>query len=288
MRLSYTPRLLRKFESVDTLTTVEFPLIDYEYESTQDMRVPSSEIVAEDYGFDFLGSAPGFRNFGEETVRFSIYSACDPADLDSEMDSLRAGLYRIGVGKGWTVDRNGVLRWAYMRLSEMPAYAITDLDTPFSQKLIAVTAHFRRQSDWFAEDQISKTQTITSSPATVVVNNPGNIAAKRVQITFKANAVGGYNNPKVVNAANGHELETTGAVVDSTPLRIQLDTTIPVFQYSTDNGVSYNDAFIDYVLPPNTQKILTFDLEPGDNSLTITSGGTPNFDIIITADAAYA
>lgn len=287
MRPVFTPRILRKFESLDSSKLYIFPLVDYEWESNQELRIPSVPLIGTDYGFDLLGDNPGLRGFSEERVRFAVHSKCDPADIDSEIDSLRSNMLRAGRGKGWTIDSDGNLRWALMRLTEMPSFSIVSINSQAAQKMLAVVAIFRRQSDWFAEDQISGSGTITTSPDSIVVNNPGNLTAKRVIIRIKSNSSAGFTNPKVVNTANGHEFEseTDAASVDD---ELKLDTSVPSVEVSFDDGVSYVDDFPNYVLPPSTQRILSFNLEPGDNTLVFTSGGTPNFDVEVLADAPYA
>lgn len=287
IRPSYTPRLLRKFESIDTLNSFVFPLINYEWESTQELRAPNVETISRDYLFDYLGTGVAFKGDGVERLRFGIHSACDPLDIDEEVDNLRSVLFRAGLGKGWTTNRSGDLRWAYMRIVSMPSFSIANLDDAMSQKVIACVAEFRRESDWFAEDQITKTQTITASPTLVSVTNPGTLTADKVVIRIRANAAGGFTNPKIVNSANTDEFETARDSASSNS-EVKLDTSESSVEYSNDNGSSYTDDFGNYVLPPVGQVILSFRLEPGVNSLSVTCGGTPNFDIEIAAEAPYA
>ena len=76
------PRVLRKFESFSGTNAWVSPLVDFEYESTQDLLTPVSGVIGTDFGFDLLGEAEAPLDFGEERLRFSIVAKCSPTEID--------------------------------------------------------------------------------------------------------------------------------------------------------------------------------------------------------------
>lgn len=270
-------RYLSKFTSPDGSSFVyTFPLGRYEYESSQNVVSPRSKRIGGDYAVRLLGSAKVVRDVANERIR--CVAVGTEADLNDEVDEARSKLYLGAYGKLWTTDGTD-LRWAWAELAEMPSIEVS-YQRRFIQPMVF---SFIRLSDWFDATPISASATKTASPATLEVTNHGNIAAKRVVITV----MGTFDDIKIVNDANGHELHVnfTGASSDD---GIKLDTSVPAIYTTDDGGVNWTPNYGIYNSPPLTQKLLSFELEPGAQELTLTSGGSPNYSIEVTAEAPFA
>lgn len=280
----YLPRILKRFESIDGTYSWDFPLIGYEREVSQDLLVPAEPIIGVDYGFDMLGNSQAIKTFGEERIRFSLHSKCSPAELDSELETMTRNLFKAGKGIGWTINSAGEKQWAEMRMISMPTYTIQGIDEPRAARLIDVVAVFRIQSPYFLEDGIFHIETITASPTTFNVTNPGRDTAKRMTIRFRANTSANFTGGLLENLTTGKEFEFT-TVMNDAAKEIMLDTRAPRILYSSNDAVAYSDAWSEYTLPPATQRILSFDFDPEVNSLRFTSTGTIRVNIEIEADA---
>jgi len=276
-----TLRYLSKFTSADGSSyEYVFPLARFEYESSQGVKSPRASSIGNDYAVRLLGTAKVVRDVGMERIR--CVDNDTEANLNTEADNARSKLYLGAYGKLWTTDGTD-LRWAWAELAEMPQIEVT-----YQRRFVrSMVFGFVRFSDWFDDTAISATAAKSASPATLDVTNPGNIAAKRVQIRIQSSSSAGFSNIKIVNGANDHEFESTRDAA-STNDELRLDTTVPEITYSTDDGVNRTDDYSTYVTPPASQKLLAFDLEPGVNTLTITCSGTPDYTITVTGDAPYA
>lgn len=273
-------RYLEKFTSADGVISYTFPLKRYEYVPTQTLRSPRLQLSAQDYAVRLRGSAPSLLEVAQERVRCVFTGTA--SEQDDEADEARSKLYLGAFGKLYTLGDDSTRRWAEAELAEMPEITVRAGENLLQPMVFG----FNRFSQWFAETQIEASETITSSGQTFVVNNPGLLPAKRVNIRIRSNSAAGFTNPKVSNLTNGHEFET-GRDAASADDEVKLDTSVPSLGYSTDNGSTYADDIGQYVAPPNYQKALSFWLEPGDNTLEVESGGTVNCDVEITAEAAF-
>lgn len=275
-------RYLDKFTSLDgTSFSYTFPPNLYEAEGTQGLRSPRAQVVGMDYQVRLRGDAVSLKDVGRARLRGVFVGTA--AEQDAEQDEARSNLYLGAFGKLWTIDESNARRWCRAELAEMPELLIT-WGKPGLQ---AVVYGFNLFSDFFDEDAMTATATVTTSPQDIVVTNPGNVATRRMTIRLRANASGGITNPKIVNGANAYEFQSTRDSASANS-ELRLDTRRPAVEYSNDNGTTYADDFASYVLPPVTQRVLSFQLEPGSNTLTVTCGGTPNFDFELEADAPYA
>lgn len=281
--MAFLPRYLEKFTDASGSTEVTFPGFDVEWESSQPLRSSQAPLIGSDYGADLLGTATARLDFASERFRCRVYEPGGPSDVDDTLDELLAKIWSIGRGKLWTVDSTNARRWAFARPVSLPTVAWR-ADDVLSKSL---SLDFVRFTPWFDEAPISASATKTASPATLEVTNHGTIAATRVQIRIQSQSAAGFSNIKVVNGANGHVFESTRDAT-STNDELRLDTTVPEVTYSTDDGVNRDDDYAAYVEPPLAQKLLSFDLEPGVNELTITCSGTPNYLITVTGDAPFA
>ncbi|MGE0056997.1 MAG: hypothetical protein AB7P33_09890 [Dehalococcoidia bacterium] len=288
------PRYPEKFTSLDGTTTVyTFPLGMFEFEPSQPLRDPVQQVMGTSRGFRMLGTATALQAQGSVRIR-AIANETSSANLDAEVDELRADLYTVGLGKLWSLGADGSRRWCYASLSEMPTYTLT----PRNLLLLPVVFGFMLFSDWFGETAITHTETVTSSPDTFTVNNPGNLPATIVEIRLRANANPGFTNPKIENLTAvstpfGSVLYTFETARDgaSSNDEVRLFTGSPAeaasVKRSTDNGSSYADDFAQLVIG-TAHRVLAFALAPGDNSIKATIGGTANVDVQITAYAPFA
>ena len=154
---------------------------------------------------------------------------------------------------------------------------------------------FIRYTDWFSETQISDTETVTSSGQQWVVANPGNIPATRIIVRIRSNTSAGFTNPVLVNETTGDGiplLRDAASADDEIYFKTYHieDDDSPRVEYSTNDGGSYSDDFGNYDVAnvPAGQRLLSFSLAPGNNTLRLDSGGTVNCDVVITADAPFA
>lgn len=282
--MGFEPRRIEKIENLAGTVSVAIPLFDVEWESAQPLRTAQAAVIGSDFGVDLQATDdPGVMDFASERVRCLLYESAGPSTVDTSLDALMSKLWSIGRFKMFTIDSAGDRRYAFGRLRSMPT--ITWKAGDILSKGLALD--LIRLSPWFSTTAISASATKTASPATLDVTNAGNIVAHRVQIRIQSSSAAGFSNIKVVNGANGHVFESTRDAA-STNDELRLDTTVPEVTYSTDDGVNRDDDYGDYVEPPAGQKLLSFDMEPGVNTLTITCAGTPNYVITVTGDSAFA
>ncbi len=265
-------RWAEKFESIDATLTYTFPLNQYEWQSEQGLRVAYGHGVGADYAHDFAGISLAPKSVGIEVVRFMMTGYASPAAFDTAFDAMLGQLMRIGQGKLFTNDSAGTRRWCYARLTARPSITIAGL----SWLAQPVALHFTRLSDWFGASATTGSRTVTVSPDTFTINNPGNAPAKFIVFRLRANAAAGFTNPALANLTNGYSFSTTrdSASADS---EIKVDTELASVEFSTDNGVSYADDYALFSL--GATQVGFMQLEPGNNSMRVTCDGTPNFDL---------
>lgn len=287
------PRYPEKFTSLDGSTTVyTFPLGMFEFEPSQPLRDPVQPVMGTSRGFRMLGTAAALQALGSVRIR-AIANESSSANLDAEVDELRSDLYTVGLGKLWSLGADGSRRWCYAALSEMPTYTLT----PRNLLLLPVVFGFTLFSDWLHETSITHTETVTASPDTFTVSNPGNIPATIVEVRFR-NTSGTptglkLENLTAVSTPFGSILYTFETLRDLTGAdhEVRLFTGSPAeaasVKRSTDNGSSYADDFANLVIG-TAHRVLAFALAPGDNSLKATIPSVGSTDVQITAYAPFA
>lgn len=278
-------RYLHSFTNVDGGNEFIFPEARYEWSGSQALRSPQAQVIGRDFPIRLLGSRPSQMGAGQERLRFVAHGTAQ--EQDAIAMAARSKLYVNAYGKlwlkSWVEDDHGDLQermeWAMAELAEMPEITVSYQ----SIGTMPIIFGFTRFTPFFDATPISASATKTASPATLEVTNHGNIAAKRVVITV----MGTFDDIKIVNDANGHELYVnfTGASSDD---GIKLDTSVPAIYTTDDGGVNWTPNYGIYNSPPVTQKLLSFELEPGAQELTLTSGGSPNYSIEVAAEAPFA
>lgn len=259
-------------------TTVTFPLARYEYEPTQAYRVADKPIIGADYPYDSAGAAPWAKEVGIEAIRFLLHGS-DPEALAAQYDTLVAGLRNGGRGALWTVDAAGDRRWCRAKLDGRPGYFSGVSKWGYTP----VTLRFRRYSDWFAESEQTDVNDITVD-GTLVINNPGNAPVDFMVIVLQPLSAGGFDNPRITNLENGYvtgTLRTSSATTE----RFRIDTERYLAEWSTDSGVNYAADYGN--LYRGALQVGFMRLEPGDNTLSLTNTGSPNYRLSLTFSPAY-
>lgn len=278
--MSFLQRYAEKFTSLDGTVSYTFPLRAYEYEPEQALKPSLAGVVGADYAHDFLGANRWVKDVGSESIRFEVVGSATPAALDTEIDSLVSKLVSIGLGKLYTIDSAGSRRWCYAKLDARPGVQVR-IGEWMRQP---VSLHFVRLSDWFDTTATTGTVSVTTSPKTFTINNPGNARVRAITFRLRSNNATGFTNPSLSNGTTGQSIASTrDAASANSELKIVTDT----FQvlWSTDDGANYANDY-DLVTLGATQAVL-MELEPGDNNFTYTDGGTPNFSLEYSFYAAY-
>lgn len=277
-------RYLEKFTSLDGSATYTFPQYSYEWDSGQSFRPAMAYAVGADYPHDYTGNSHWARGEANETVRFAIVGSSDAAGLDTDIDTMRGTLARIGLGKLYTVGADASERWAYAKLGARP-WANVRVGEWMRQP---VSLSFVRLSDWLGTSLTSGTITLNVTPKTFTITNPGNETVKgaaALLLTLRANASAGFTAPQLVNAATNQQINSArnSASVNS---RIRIDCEKEAVQYSNDGGITYANDYANVTLPAIQQALMS--LAPGDNVFTYTDGGTANAFLDYQFYPAYA
>lgn len=276
-----TIRFAEKFTNSGGSLSYTFPLEAYEWSSQADLRNQPATSVGLDYAYDLLRSSIAPVNLGKESIRFFIVQTTD-ALVDTQLDSLKSLAYRIGKGKLWTLGADGTRRWCWARLKAMPSFSVGVQNRKFQPAVL----EFQRYSPWFAENITTSTSaTISASPTTYVVNNPGNIPVKIPVITLTPLGAAGYVDPTIENTTNGYSFQSLRDSV-STSSRLRFDCDRMAVEYSEDAAASWAPDWTNFNIGVNQAEMMI--LEPGDNNIKYTGGGTPNLTIVFSFYAQYA
>ncbi|MFA7297313.1 MAG: carbohydrate binding domain-containing protein [Dehalococcoidia bacterium] len=158
-----------------------FPRTGFEWETAQPFTVPMTQLVGASYGHDYLGAGAAPKQPASETVRFLVtgneswssesWGAWDwggeglPAP--GRMDYIRQVIAR-GWGQLWAQTADGFRLWAWARAVAMPDMRTSRLNVAGA---VPVVLAFRRQSDWYAEDETAITVAITPSAQDSILPN---------------------------------------------------------------------------------------------------------------------
>jgi hypothetical protein len=275
-------RYLEKFTSIDGLTSYTFPLGAYQWETQQQIRNALSQSVGASYSYNHLGVNPAALNDAQETVRFADKQNT-AALLEADIDNLRSKLYSIGKGKLYTLSDDGTRRWAYAQLAGMPKIVVTQVN----RRYVPVIVEFIRSSDWHGTTQETGTQALSANITTFTITNPGNAATEEVVIRIRANSATGYHSGIVIlNQTNGHSI-TWNRAAASVDDELKLDGGANSTKYSTNNGASYTDDYVNVTL--GAQQNALFLLDAGANQIQVTDGGggTPDASFEWAYDPLY-
>lgn len=271
---------LEKFEDRTGALSYTFPLQMYEWQSQQGLALPSSPVIGASYSYDHFNYSNAPKMDSLETVRF-VNLRSSPAALETDLDSLRAVMYRAGRGKLFTIDSAGNRRWCWARVSDMPSFTFT----PGLFRHLPVAISFKRMSDWYDVSQTSVTSAlITVSGTTFTVTNSGNAVVKNAIISLLSKNATGFTNPVLLNQTNGYQVSSTR---DGTSVNdiLKIDAGAASIQYSSNNGATYAD---DYALATiGAAQVGLMNLEPGSNQFKYTDGATPNLQVKVEFYPAF-
>lgn len=269
------PRYLEKFVNDDLSLTYTFPLNMYECEVTQGLRSPLMAVSGASYPYRMRGSNPSLKDAGKARVRFLVAQSTS-ALVDTETDSIRAKLYRMGRGKLYSLGADGTRRWAYAELAEMPSVTIG----PKSLLVVPVSLGFNILGDAFGTTQYSQEFTLDSDPELFTITNAGDAEVYDAIMTIR----GTYTNPELTNTSTGYSWSSTrdGTSADH---RLKVDAGRFSVEYSSDGGSVYADDVTLFTRGANQVQYMR--LNPGDNEMSYADGGTPNAVIAVSFYPAY-
>src|SRR5690606_22940343 len=250
-----------------------FPTKAYEWESSQTLRDAIEPAIGADYGVSMLGRRPAPKEVASERLR-GLIVVDDPAKLDAELDRLRSRLYRIGRGRLWAVDAAGNERWAWARLASMPDVTLT-VDNVWHAPAIV---EFQRLSDWYAAEPVVIQQRVTSPTLNLAITNPGEATARQITVTLRSRKSAGFSQPTITNELTGETCGTSRVAGGATHVW-RLDAGRLAVEYSTDGGTTWASDYANLITGPLQVGFLR--VEPGTNPLTITSQGSPDYDLEI-------
>jgi len=251
----------------------------YEFQLTSPLRNVYSAAAGYPGEYDHLRTGRALREMVDAEVRYVIVNS-DLSALDTAIDTLRARLYRIGFGKLVTVGHDGSERFYYGRVKTLP-----DIEVVATRpRIVPQVIPFRLHPTAYGAVQ-TLTHTFNASGATWVVNNPGSIEATEVTVRLRSNSAAGFTNPKLINQTNGYVVQSNRDAI-SVNSEIKLDPSVPAIYWSDNDGASYVDDFANYVEQP-LQSLLSFVLEPGNNTIELQSAGVVSLDVVLTFNAPY-
>lgn len=265
------PRYLYRITNVNADEEFVFPLNMFEWDERQPMDVPITPVVGHNYGYYEPQEEGGLVQPADNTVRFTLIEDL-AADIDDMLDDLRAKSRRWGALKIWTKGADDTLRWARATLSERPQAVIT----PDTVQVLPVNTGLKRFTEWFAEDEVVDIHTVIASGATFTVNNPGHLPVDSMVITLLSVSSAGFVNPVIDNLTNGYSFASLrdAAAINA---MLRLNTDEPSVEFNAGSGSTSGDL-ANYVFP-TAQHVLSFRLEPGDNTIRYTGAGSPNLTI---------
>ena len=261
-------RFAEKFTNIAVTTTYTFPLEMYEWSNDQDYSSNLLSVAGADYPYDPAGNDPWPMEAAEEHVKFMI-SATTNELMNTIYDTLVSTLRTIGLGKLWSNDSVNSRRWCYAKLARRPSILV-GIKAPHYPEVIC---DFTRMSDWFAEVATTGSQSIAASTTDFNITNAGNVAAKNIVFRLRSNSAAGWVDPTLINLTNSMQVASTR---DATSMssELKIDTEEGSVKYSTDDGASYTADYSLAIIPAIQVGLLQ--LQPGVNSMRVTTVGTPN------------
>jgi hypothetical protein len=264
------PRYLYRFAAHDDSIFYDFPLYEYEWESEQGYRLNSYQLIGANYQHDSLGFAPAPVDNSRESIR-ALFLPTDWLNYDAQLDEARGVCGRIGIGKLYSTDSTNNQRWAWARLTATPKATIEI----GRGRVLPLMFEFERKSDWFELSYAQGAISLTVTPRTFTITNPGNAIARNITLRLRSNSATGFTNPIIRNLTAGSLYEfasSRDAVSANSEIRIMTEQYR--VEFSDNDGVSYVNDY-DKVTQPNTQVGLMA-LAPGVNNMEYVDGGVPN------------
>lgn len=262
---------LTDFESTDGSRRLVFSRYSHEWESRQQLRTVEAAALGADYAVDLLGTLPAPKGVGEERVRFLLVGD-GPAALADALDQLRSTAYGIGTGRLWQERADGLKRWAWARLSNMPEITLGGVH----RRHAPVALRFTRLSDWFAADETVVTVRTSTATTSIPLTNPGATVARGITFELRSHGAGGFNQPSLTNDLTAETWQSTRVAANANAL-LRVDAGRMAVEYSTNLGGTWTDDYANFSTGPLQVGFLR--LVPGGQSLTLT--GAPNATLTV-------
>lgn len=264
-----------KFESADTSISYSFSLHGYEWQSEQSFRTALATVAGADYAHDYHGYSESPKGPGRERLR-TILVESSTANLEAEIDEARSECARIGKGKLYLLESDASLRWAWARLNALPSMTI-GVD---NVRHAFMVFDFLRLSNWHGATAYDEEFPVNESPETFNVVNPGNAAVYDAVIRVRANGTNAVTWPLVfTNTTNSYAFTLDRNDFTTADEEERVDCGAEVVEYSSNNGSSYASDPSAITLPSGQVRFMRF--EPGTNAISVTTAGTPDYDIDI-------
>lgn len=278
--MSTGPRLPWKFESYDSSIVVYFTDREVEWDTSHPTQQSLASIPGTAYALDQRRRSPSLVDVRRDTIRHLVDESCGD-DIDEYIRTTRAKARRIGQGRLWSTHPNGD-HWTVARLVDVPEFDLGKL----GELPIPAIWTFDGLTDWYGKNPITNQGVtgVTTTTRDITVVNPGDLPQPLMVMRWRANTSGGIVAPSVQNLTNGYSIGSlrNSASVNS---EIRIDTNDLSMRYSNDNGSTYTNDYANRVIGNN--QALWMVLDPGTNTLRLSSGGTPNYDFELSFYAAY-
>jgi len=307
---------VRRFYRVtdpDGLNEWLIPDLDLRERFSTPFRASLSTAPGSDGAYDLHGSQRSPVGVGKARLD-ALLEASDPADpltMQTVIDAAHAGVAgssrSVGLRKLWRredVD-NSAVRWSYARpqgrlevrrnlehVTHVPVRFEFELPDPvfyealtqawlvansYTAELVsAATVGEPVDPDlWFAAFNI-----IVTSPFAFTIKNIGPLETRRVIFRLQSNVVNGFTNPSISNTTTGQSFSTTtdGPTATSV-LSVNASPGLGRARTSGDGGLAWTDDTVNLQLG-STQAVI-MELAPGDNVFSISSDGTPDYDLLV-------
>lgn len=255
------PRYLDRFIGADA-QTYTFPKKAYALDDGQPLRNAVVTIAGGHYVYDQRGTLPGLKDPRRASHHLAIVlpPTDDGGDFDEDVQEMRQKLVRGGLGQLYTKDGDGgTERWAWARISEMPATSWRAGDLGY----LPAGIPWLIESDFYSTTPYSTSFNIDADPKTISVVNPGDADVYDPILTLK----GPFTNPSITNSLNGYAISTTRDGSGGTKW-LKIEPGVPRVRYSADSGVTYTGDYALVTLP--TLQIQLFKIAPGAQNIVVT------------------
>jgi len=273
-------RYVEKFTNAADTISYTFVLNSYEWQSQQAFRTALAPVIGADYPYDHHGLFAAPRSEAREVIR-CVYPSNTASNIEAAVKEARGEIARIGKGKLYTLDSAAARKWAWARAMASPSLSVSS----GLANIAPMVFDFARLSDWFTTSQTTGSQTCDASPETFTINNPGDLPCLTVVFRFRSNGATGGTNMALTNTTNGFTFSTTRDLTGADH-ELKVDCGAYSVKRSTDNGANYADDYSLFTVGAGQVGFMR--LEPGDNAMSYTDGGTPDLSLEWSFFAPYS
>lgn len=272
------PRFIEKFASLDGAVEVTFDRYEYEWAHAHPVRRASAPVAGADFAHDYLGFGSAPVNNSEERLRFyQCVDDDDPAALETALSNLIARCHTIGKGYLYKRAHGGGLVRKLARISNGPGFTIATRQGVY----VPVIVSFECSSWWMDyAGAYDETFPVDATTEEFTVTNPGNMPTWDAVIRIRASDTNAVTFPLTfTNERNGMAFTLDRDDFTTADEELRIDCGADLVEYSDDDGDTYaaDPGTISY--PSGQTRIMRF--EPGANPISVTTAGTPDYDIDI-------